>query len=43
VKIGQIHDKPLGQNMTTKLIHEADDGEGNKLSPEVLKIDFFKD
>ena len=35
VKIGQIQDNPNGQNLTTQIIHEADDGKGNKLSPEV--------
>lgn len=35
IKIGQIKDNIDGQNVTTQLIHEADDNHGNKLSPEV--------
>lgn len=35
IKLGKVQSKDNEGNITTKLIHEADDGNGNKLSPQV--------
>lgn len=35
IKLGQIKNKNSGENATTELIHEADDGNGHQLTPQV--------